>query len=132
MARKARVSIKGVEIWRNHVHLFVSSPPQYSPALLVNIFKGISAYCLRRDFPHLRTLRSEDLWTLSYYAGTAEAASAETIRRYVEEPKDLRVRVYGRVSASTLSLWLILFQPQFPQGAGILLKKSWIFHKVCL
>jgi len=49
IADKKEVEILSLEIMPDHIHLFVSSPPQHSPSLLINWFKGISSrmynYC---------------------------------------------------------------------------------------
>lgn len=34
--------IMAVEVMPDHVHLFVSTPPKYSPAEIVRLFKGIT------------------------------------------------------------------------------------------
>jgi len=73
----------------DHIHLFVSAPPRYSPAQLVNLFKGISSRRLRQEFPALRRYPNRrHLWTTSYYVGTAGTVSAETIRHYIESQKE--------------------------------------------
>src|SRR3990167_4317219 len=41
------------EIMPDHVHVFVSAPPRWSPAELVNVLKGVSARRLLEEFPHL-------------------------------------------------------------------------------
>ena len=67
------------EIMEDHIHLFISSPPKNSPALIVNWLKGISARIYNHRYkPKIR-------WTRSYYVGTAGAVTTETIRRYINE-----------------------------------------------
>jgi len=39
-----------LEVQPDHVHLFVSAPPKYSPAQLINAIKGASSRRLRNDF----------------------------------------------------------------------------------
>ena len=76
------IEILGLEIMPDHIHLFVSAPPQYAPSLIINWFKGISA----RLYNH----RFEDIslkWTNAYFVGTAGTVTAETIKRYIEEQK---------------------------------------------
>ncbi len=80
IAAEKGLEISGIEVMPNHIHLFVSSPPQNSPALLVNWFKGISARLYNHRFKDVR-LR----WTNSYYAGTAGTVSKAVIQRYIEE-----------------------------------------------
>ena len=70
----------------DHVHVFVSAPPRFSPSQIANLLKGYSSKCLREQFPHLKkACGQEQLWTQSYYVGTAGSVSAEVIRRYISE-----------------------------------------------
>jgi putative transposase len=82
IAEKKGVEILELEIMPDHTHLFISSPPQHAPSLLINWFKGISArmYNYWYGEPHIK-------WTNSYYVGTAGTVTAETIREYIEEQR---------------------------------------------
>jgi putative transposase len=82
IAEKKDVEILSLEIMPDHIHLFVSSPPQHAPSLLVNWFKGISARMFNywHNEAHIK-------WTNSYYVGTAGTVTAETIKKYIEEQK---------------------------------------------
>ena len=74
-----------METDEDHIHVFVSAPPRFSPALIANLLKGYSSRYLREQFPHLKKVCGKDhLWTNSYYVGTAGSVSAETIKRYIE------------------------------------------------
>lgn len=80
--------ILGMEVMPDHIHLFVSAPPRYSPADIVKKFKGITGAKLFLEFPKLRKLlRKGKIWTRSYYVGTAGTVTAETIRGYIDEQK---------------------------------------------
>jgi len=74
------LEIVGLEIMPDHIHLFVSSPPQNSPSLLINWFKGISAHQYNKRFSEKRIR-----WTNAYYVGTAGTVSKETIQKYIAE-----------------------------------------------
>ncbi len=75
-----------LETDEDHIHVFVSAPPRFSPALIANLLKGYSSRYLREQFPHLKKVcRKEHLWTSSYYVGTAGNVSVETIKRYIDE-----------------------------------------------
>ena len=80
IAKDKGLEVCGLEIMPDHIHLFVSSPPQNSPSLIVNWFKGISSrvYNYRFKDIHLK-------WTNAYYVGTAGTVSKETIQKYIEE-----------------------------------------------
>lgn len=50
------------------------------------LLKGYSSRYLREKFPQLKKVcGKEQLWTQSYYVGTAGSVSAEVIRRYISE-----------------------------------------------
>ncbi len=80
------VTLLAVETDEDHIHVFVSAPPRFSPALIANLLKGYSSRYLREKYPHLKNMCGKDhLWTSSYYVGTAGSVSAETIFRYITE-----------------------------------------------
>lgn len=84
-ARNGLVLI-AAETDRDHVHVFVSAPPRWSPAQIANVLKGYTSRYLREEFPHLKRLCGQDqLWTQAYYVGTVGQVSAETIRHYIQE-----------------------------------------------
>lgn len=75
------LDIHDLAIQPDHVHLFVSSPPKHSPALLANWFKGISS----RKYNHRYADHDEEKiqWGRGYYAGTAGQVSEETVEQYI-------------------------------------------------
>ena len=70
----------------DHVHLFGSFPPTIAPYQIMHRIKGYTAHVLRREFPHLNS-RLPNLWTRSYYVGTAGSVSAKVIEGYIEEQR---------------------------------------------
>jgi putative transposase len=79
-----------VGVMPDHIHLFVSAPPKYSPSTIAKILKGISAKKLFQRFSWLRKeYRKNHIWAPSYYVGTAGQVSAEIIRRDIEECQNL-------------------------------------------
>jgi len=88
IATQYGLEILAVEVMREHVHLFVSAPPKFSPAEIVRLFKGITSRRLKEAFESLRRQywgKNATLWADGYYVGTAGHVSAETIKRYIEE-----------------------------------------------
>jgi len=80
------LALLAVETGEDHVHVFVSAPPRFSPALIANLLKGYSSKHLREKFPQLKKKCGKDhLWTQAYYVGTAGNVSTDVIRRYIEE-----------------------------------------------
>lgn len=88
IADKWGFEIVAQEVMPDHVHLFVSAPPKYSPADLAKLFKGASSYALKREFPNeinKHIWKVGTLWSPSYYVGTAGHVSADVIKRYILE-----------------------------------------------
>ena len=58
------LTLLAVETDEDHIHVFVSAPPRFSPAVIANLLKGDSSRGLRAKFPHLKKLcGKEHLWT---------------------------------------------------------------------
>ena len=75
-----------LRVMSDHIHLFISCPPIDSPTSIVKILKGTTALRVFKQFPELhRRLRKGNLWSPSYYVGTAGHVSAQTIQRYIQE-----------------------------------------------
>ncbi|MEH6847895.1 IS200/IS605 family transposase [Bacillus thuringiensis] len=79
------ISIVAMECDKDHVHLFLNTPPTLSPADTMAKIKGVTSKRLREEFSHLQHLPS--LWTRSYFVSTAGSVSSETIKHYVENQK---------------------------------------------
>ena len=64
---------------------FVSFPPRYSIALVVGLFKSVSASVLFREFPELKDrLWGGELWEDGYFVRTlGDQVTADVIRKYI-------------------------------------------------
>lgn len=86
-------------ICSDHVHMYLSVPPKYSPAHVMKILKGKSAEYLRRDFPELgKKYWGMHIWARGYFVSTVGIDSA-TIQRYVKE------QVESQMREEQLALW---------------------------
>jgi putative transposase len=86
IADEKGLDIQNLTVQPDHVHLFVSSPPKHSPALLTNWFKGISS----RKYNHRHADHDGEKirWARGYYAGTAGHVSSETVETYIDRHKE--------------------------------------------
>ncbi len=73
--------VLAMEVMPDHVHLFISAYPRYSPSQLMNIIKGETGKAIANKFPELKVKGS--IWTPSYFVGTAGNVSAKTIESYI-------------------------------------------------
>ena len=89
-AREYALEIVEVEVLPDHVHLFVSGPPRYSPARIMEIIKGITAREMFKKFPEIcKELWAGEFWGPGYYVGTAgDKLTNEMIRRYIRQQLD--------------------------------------------
>jgi putative transposase len=69
---------------KDHVHLFVSIPPQVTISRLVQRLKGKSAYKLLQEFPHLRKkFWGQHLWARGYFCCSSGNVTDEVIKAYI-------------------------------------------------
>ena len=83
--RLRSIRILAMECHIDHVHLFVNTPPTYSPADIMKWLKGATSLALRKEFKELSAMPST--WTRSYFVSTAGNVSSETIKHYVDSQK---------------------------------------------
>lgn len=84
--------IKG-HVSKDHVHLFLSVPPDISVSKLVQRLKGKSAYKLLQEFKGLnRQFWGRHMWARGYFVASSGNITDEMIVQYIEnqgkEPTD--------------------------------------------
>jgi len=78
--------IDTMEVMDDHVHLFLSAPPRYSPARIVQIIKSISAKRVFKQFPEVKKqLWGGEFWSDGYFVrSVGDKVTSEVIRRYIK------------------------------------------------
>jgi putative transposase len=77
--------IKG-HVSKDHVHLFVSIPPQVTISRLVQRLKGKSSYKLLHSFDSLRRQYwGRHLWARGYFCCSSGNVTDEIIKAYIEQ-----------------------------------------------
>jgi putative transposase len=97
------MEIDTMEVVENHVHIFLSAPPRYSPARIMQIFKSISARELFARFPWLKgKLWGGELWGDGYFVrSVGNQVTSEIIRRYIiyqHSPKYIQLELWEESS----------------------------------
>ena len=70
----------------DHVHLFVSAPPQVSVSQLMQYIKGKSSRRLQEEYPSLgQQYWGRHLWARGYFCATAGTVTDEMIEAYLEQ-----------------------------------------------
>ena len=86
IAERYGFDIDTMGVQDDHVHLFLSAPPRYSPAGIVQIIKSISAKVVFRQFPEVREqLWGGEFWSDGYFVrSVGDKVTSEVIRRYIK------------------------------------------------
>jgi len=97
------MEVDTLEVVDDHVHVFLSAPPRYAPARVMQIMKSISARELFARFPWLRRkLWGGELWGDGYFVrSVGDQVTADVIRRYIEyqkAPKDIQLELWNKGS----------------------------------
>ncbi|BDD85841.1 IS200/IS605 family transposase [Desulfofustis limnaeus] len=76
--------IKG-HVSKDHIHLFLSIPPQVTISRLVQKLKGKTSFKLMNEFPHLRkTFWGRHFWARGYFCCSSGNVTDEMIIEYIE------------------------------------------------
>ena len=86
IAERYEFEIDTMEVKDDHVHLFLSAPPRYSPAGIVQIIKSISAKMVFKEFPEVKKeLWGGEFWSDGYFVrSVGDKVTSEIIRRYIK------------------------------------------------
>lgn len=103
VCRDEEVEILKGHIAKDHVHLFVSIPPQLTISRFVQRVKGKSSYKLLQEFGHLRkTYWGRHVWARGYFCCSGGNVTDEVIKAYIEDQRheeDADFRVEGEAPA---------------------------------
>lgn len=87
-AQELEITIESMEVMPDHVQLFIRSKPTYAVHFVVNQLKGYSSVKLRKEFPKLKS-RLPTLWTRSYFVESVGHISEDTMKKYIENQKNV-------------------------------------------
>ncbi len=77
-----------MEVMLDHLHVFVSAHPKFSPSYITKMHKGISGRTLFMEFPEFKSkLWKGHLRNSSFYLETVGSVSEQTIKKYIEKQK---------------------------------------------
>jgi putative transposase len=91
IASNYHIKIIPHEVMSDHIHMLIEAPPKYSPAMIAQIFKGVSSKQMRQEF--LSTIKKYiwkegTLWARGYYiASVADCVTTEVVKEYIENQK---------------------------------------------
>ena len=69
---------------KDHVHLFVSCPPNMSPSQIMQKIKGKSSRKLMMEFSHIqKAFWGRHLWSRGYFVASSGNVTDEVIQEYI-------------------------------------------------
>jgi putative transposase len=84
------VTILKGHVARDHIHLFVSIPPQLTISRFVQRLKGKSSYEMLAEFSHLRKkFWGRHLWARGYFVCSSGNVTDEVIAVYIERQTEM-------------------------------------------
>jgi putative transposase len=84
--REEEVEILKGHVAKDHVHLFVSIPPQVTISRLIQRLKGKSSHHLLAEFAHLRkTFWGRHLWARGYFCCSSGNVTDDVITAYIAD-----------------------------------------------
>ena len=105
ICRKEQVEITKGHVSKDHVHLFVSIPPQVTISRLVQRLKGKTSYKLLSEFQHLRKQYwGRHLWARGYFCCSSGNVTDDVIKEYIERQchqTDVDFKIEGEDPPST-------------------------------
>ncbi len=107
VCRDEEVEILKGHVSKDHVHLFVSIPPQLTISRFVQRVKGKSSYKLLQEFGHMRkTYWGRHVWARGYFCCSSGNVTDEVIKAYIEDQRheeDADFRIEGEAPKGPLS-----------------------------
>ena len=83
VCKRHNIDLFTKEVMPDHVHLFVSCPPDYSIRKLFKILKGGTSYYIRKKYPSLK--KYKHLWNRGTMYRSVGNVNSETIKHYIEQ-----------------------------------------------
>ena len=90
IAERYDFSIEELAVMPDHVHMFVSAPPDMAPSGVIQKVKSITAREAFKRFPRLKKLLwGGALWERGYFVMSSGVGTTdEMIRRYIKEQRN--------------------------------------------
>lgn len=88
VAEQYKFNVLEMEVMEDHVHLLIDCNPRFGIMECIKKIKMISANKLKKEFPKLQG-QLPNVWTRSAFISTVGAVSLETVKKYIENQKNV-------------------------------------------
>ena len=83
VCKRHNIDLFTKEVMPDHVHLFISCPPNYSIRKLFKIIKGGSSYYIITQYPSLK--KYKHLWNRGTMYRSIGSVSSEIVKNYIQK-----------------------------------------------
>ena len=83
ICKRHNIDLFTKEVMPDHVHLFISCPPNFSIRKLFKILKGGSSYYIRKNYPSLK--KYKHLWNRGTMYRSIGSVSSEIVKNYIKK-----------------------------------------------
>ncbi len=82
--------VEELEADKDHIHIFLSAPPRYSPSDIVKLIKSWTYHHVYRKYPKIKQyLWGGNMWANGFYVSTvSDNTTKDEIARYVRNQKE--------------------------------------------
>jgi len=78
------IEILSGHVGKDHVHVFLSCPPNLSPSKIMQLIKGKSSRKLMMEFQHIqKAFWGRHLWARGYFVATSGNVTDEVVMEYI-------------------------------------------------
>lgn len=77
-----------MELMPDHIHLLIDVNPKVGIFSIISKIKGYTSKILREEYPSLKS-RLPSLWTHSSFISTVGSVSLETVKKYIQNQKNV-------------------------------------------
>ena len=82
--------VEQMETDKDHIHVFISAPPRYSPAEIAKLIKTWTYSHVYQQFPQIKKyLWGGKMWSQGYYVSTvSDRTTKDEIKKYIQYQKE--------------------------------------------
>jgi len=84
ICKAKEIEILSGHVAKDHVHVFLSCPPNLSPSKIMQSIKGKTSRKLMMEFQHIqKTFWGRHLWARGYFVATSGNVTDEVVMEYI-------------------------------------------------
>ncbi|MDI6640716.1 MAG: IS200/IS605 family transposase [Elusimicrobiota bacterium] len=87
IAQEQKIKIRAIAVQPEHVHMLISTSPDFTLKNFMQSIKGKSSYLIKKELPIMKDLAQRGLWSETYFARTTGHVLCTKIQDYILKQK---------------------------------------------